>query len=158
MSEFTHSIYMDASIDEVFKYISTSSGIAKWFLGNCDYYDMYRKIIDKSLPAQKGYTFRWKWLAKDLEISGEVLESIKNETFAFTFGSNFNVTITLSGSRGRTKLKLFQKYNLNTPENDFAHINCCVCWVFFLTNLKSVIEHSIDLRETISADDELVNR
>lgn len=158
MQEFSHSIYLDAAIDEVYKYAAAASGIIKWFIGECDYFDKDGNIIDKARPAVKGNKFRWKWLAKDLEIYGEVLESKENDTFGFTFGSNFNVTINLSISSGRTRLDLLQKYNKNSVKNDFAHINCCVCWVFFLTNLKSVIEHGIDLRETASDDEALVNR
>ncbi len=43
-------------------------------------------------------------------------------------------------------------------KNDFAHINSCTCLVFFLANLKSVLEHGIDLRETLIDDESLVNR
>lgn len=158
MKKFTHSILLNASTDEVFKYISTSSGIIKWFIGTCDYYDINGNIIDKSEPAGKGFKFRWKWLAKELEITGEILGCEINKKFSFTFGNSFNVTLLISSENNRTRLDLIQKYSPGSTQNDFSFINCCVCWVFFLTNLKSVIEHGIDLRETVSEDDSLVNR
>lgn len=158
LAEFRHSIYLHSLKGEVYYYIATGDGICRWFMGQAEYIDSNGNILNAAVPARKDDTFRWQWLAKDLNISGHVIESAENELFSFTFGKLFEVSITIKEVEGRTLLTLHQKYATGAEKNDFAHINCCTCWVFFLTNLKSVLEHGIDLRETLIDDESLVNR
>ena len=157
LSEFYHEIYIDASFTQVFKLVATSHGICSWFIGECIYTsnDSANRMNDET--ARKGDGFRWKWLNKELKITGEVLESVDNELFRFTFGKDFVVSIKLKEEGKRTLISLFHSYKPGTAHNDFAFINCCVCWVFFLTNLKSVAENNIDLREINSTKETLVN-
>jgi uncharacterized protein YndB with AHSA1/START domain len=155
---FFHSIYLNASLSNVYKIVATSSGLEKWFMGNAEYTDNLGKTRPAAVTAEKGDVFSWHWLEKDLSINGKVLESVNNEKFSFTFGPLFEVTITVKENDSRTQLTLSQNYSEGTEKNDFAYINCCTCWVFFLTNLKSVLEHGHDLRETLVDDESLVNR
>ncbi|MBS1517910.1 MAG: hypothetical protein JSS91_07470 [Bacteroidetes bacterium] len=156
--EFSHSIMLNLPADKVFGYIATGSGIAKWFIGNANYYYGEKSIRLGNETAVKGDSFLWKWLNKDLELKGIVTDSVKNKKFGFTFGPLFHVTIDLSQEHNRTKLLLTQKYQDPSVKNEFSYINCCVCWVFFLTNLKSVAENGFDLRETEADNEMLVNR
>ncbi|HQY19483.1 MAG TPA: SRPBCC domain-containing protein [Ignavibacteria bacterium] len=155
---FSHGILLKASPEKVYEYISTGSGLSKWFIGSADYFYNDKSIRLGDEPAQKGNSFLWKWLKKDLELKGIITESDGKNEFGFTFGSSFFVNIKLSESGDRTKLVLTQCYQDSATENEFGFINCCVCWVFFLTNLKSVLEHGIDLRETEADIEMLVNR
>ncbi|MEO8514553.1 MAG: SRPBCC domain-containing protein [Ignavibacteria bacterium] len=155
---FFHSIYLNAPLSVVYKIIASPGGIEKWFMGKAVYTDISGKVRQTDAAAQKGDTFSWHWLEKDLSITGKVLEADINENFSFTFGPTFEVTISVKEDNGRTLLTLSQKYTKGAEKNDFAHLNCCTCWVFFLTNLKSVIEHGQDLRETLVNDESLVNR
>ncbi len=158
LKEFHHSILLSSSISKVYNAVASGGGICKWFMGTAIYHDLNGNECEQNVNAQKGDSFRWHWLQKDLEITGTVLDAIENEKFAFTFGPLFEVTITLAEQNGRTKLTLWQSYSAGAEQNDFAHINCCTCWVFFLTNLKSVLEHNTDLRETLADDESLINR
>lgn len=155
---FFHSIYLNAYVEDVYKMIASSSGICKWFMGKAEYSDASGKIRHSEHTAQKVDTFSWQWLDKDLSVNGRILEAIKNEKFSFTFGTSFEVSISVKEINGRTLLTLTQNYAKDAMKNDFVHINCCVCWTFFLTNLKSVIEHGNDLRETHVNDESLLNR
>lgn len=158
MNSFRHSIYLDKPIDEVYRYIGTANGLTKWFIGDSVYESPEgekRKFDDY---VHKGDEFDWKWLEKDLEITGKVLEAEVNLCFKFTFGSIFIVTITVKEDKDRTLFTLTQEYEQSVSQDDFAHINCCVCWAFFVTHLKSVIEFGNDLREIHADNEELVIR
>ncbi len=157
MNSFRHSIYLDKPVEEVYKYIGTGNGLTKWFIGNSVYSAGGKKRGDSEY-VMKGDEFNWNWLEKDFSVSGKVLDAEVNKMFKFTFGSIFIVTISVKAGSGRTLFTLEQEYAANTEKNDFAHINCCVCWAFFVTNLKSVIESGCDLRETQADMEELVNR
>lgn len=158
LDEFHHSIYLLSQLSEVYYYIASGDGLCRWFMGKAEYTDPSGNRINAADTARKDDTFHWLWLNKDLSIKGRVLEAINNELFSFTFGQSFEVEISLKEQNGRVLLTLHQKYSARAEKNDFAHINCCACWIFFLTNLKSVLEHGIDLRETLIDDESLVNR
>lgn len=156
---FFHSIYLNAPLSDVYKIIASQVGLEKWFMGKALYADSSGSSRAPAEFSQRGDTFSWHWLEKDLNITGTVLEAITNEKFSFTFGPTFEVTISVKEDNGRTLLTLTQKYaKKDADKNDFAYVNCCTCWVFFLTNLKSVIEHNHDLRETLVDNESLVNR
>lgn len=158
MSEFHHSILLKAPLKEVYKYFATPAGLKKWFMGTAEY-------ISKEGLARKpdeficaGDNYHWKWLEKDFEVKGTVLEVTQNQSVRFSFGALFVLTISAGEQNGRTLFTLKQEYAPGAAKNDFTHINCCVCWAFFVTNIKSVIEHGFDLRETEAHEESLVNR
>lgn len=158
MQSFSHSILLDKSPADVYKYIGTGNGLTKWFLGETVYTAKNGNKRDDDEFIKAGDEYYWHWLEKDLSITGQVIEAEKDKFIKFTFGSIFNFSINVSDSGSKTLLTLKQEYINGAAKNDFAHINCCVCWVFFMTNLKSVIEYGNDLREVLSDNEELVNR
>ncbi len=156
--KFSHSIYLDADPEKVFEYLATPSGITGWFMGEAKYYykDLHIRLGNETV--KKGDSFLWKWLNKDLELKGIVTESNDNSIFQFTFSPLYLVTTKVTKEGNKTKLTLTQEYQKSAEKDEFNYLNCCVCWVFFLTNLKSVIENGIDLREKEIDDEMIVNR
>jgi len=157
MQSFHHSIYLNKPVEEIYKYIGTGNGLTKWFIGE-SVYSYQGKTRKDDEYVVSGDEFKWDWLEKDLSIAGKVLEAEINKCFKFTFGKSFIVAIIVKEDKGRTLFTVEQEYAKEVAQNDFAHINCCVCWAFFITNLKSVIEFGNDLRETSVDNEELVNR
>ena len=157
MKCFTHAIFLDAPVEKVYEYAATPSGIIKWFIGKAKYYYKDQNIRLGNDLVMKGDSFLWSWLNKDLELKGIVTEALENKSFQFTFSPLYIVTLDFYPGKERTKLTLTQQYQDSAVKNDFNYINCCTCWVFFLTNLKSVIENGIDLREKEVNDEMLVN-
>ena len=157
-TSFQHAILLDADLEEVFKYVATADGICRWFLGDVT----YRTVAGVERPlneiASIGDHYIWKWQDKDFATKGEILDCQINSLFQFTFGSTFEVVIRLSSEQERTRLTLGQEYRNGAVEDQFQYLNCCVCWVFFMTNLKSVIEGGKDLREREVDEELLVNR
>jgi len=157
LQSFTHSIYLDKPVGEVFDFASKCDSFTKWFIGEASFISPEGEERKPGDYIQRKDNYELKWQNKDFSTKGIILDVQKNELVSFTFGELFNVTITLKSDNGRTLFTLTQKYNKGATQNDFAHINCCVCWVFFITNLKSVIENEIDLRETQADNEELIN-
>ena len=159
MNEFHHGILLNArSVDEIYKYFGTPEGLTKWFMGSAEYTDDRNNLRQKKEFIKTGDKFTWKWLEKDLTINGTVLEAMDNSHAKFTFGSLFMVTMSVEKHDGRILFMLKQEYADGAEHDDFSHINCCVCWAFFITNLKSVQDYGKDLRETHSRNEFLVNR
>lgn len=154
---FSHAIYLNAPLEKVYVFAATASGIIKWFIGKAKYYYKDNNIRLGNEFARKGDSYLWTWLNKDLELKGIVTGAVENKLFQFTFSPLYLVTLEFFPENNRTKLTLTQEYQQSAQRNDFNYINCCTCWVFFLTNLKSVIENGIDLREKEITDEMSVN-
>ncbi len=157
MDEFTHAIYLKAPLEKVYEYTATPSGSIKWFIGKAKYFYKDKNIRLGNEYVQKGDSFLWTWLNKDLELKGIITEAEKNKVIQFTFSPLYLVTLKFHAEKDKTKLTLTQEYQESASKNDFYYINCCMRWIFFLTNLKSVIENGIDLREKEASDETLVN-
>jgi hypothetical protein len=96
---------------------------------------------------QKGDKYKWRWI-HPYETSGTILEMVENRLLQFTFG-NMKVTLDFSdtGQGVLLELKQTQIPDRSETEKAYNHLNCRSCWVHYLTNLKAVLEHGIDLRE-----------
>ncbi|MBI93180.1 MAG: hypothetical protein CME05_08200 [Gemmatimonadaceae bacterium] len=62
---------------------------------------------------------------------------------SLTFGS-MEVEVSFESVEGGTKVVLQQS---GIEDKVFSHMNCRSCWLYFMTDLKSVLEHGIDLRD-----------
>ena len=155
---FHHSILLNKAAGEVFALFGLAGGLEKWFQCETIFTATDKAARKPGEMIQKDDSFYWKWLAKDFSIEGKVINVTPGISAEFTFGSLFNIKMSAAAQNGRTLFTIEQWYTNGAIKNDFAYINCCTCWIFFLTNLKSVLEHGIDLRETTSTDEALVNR
>ena len=155
---FSHAILLNSSIDDVFKLIATSEGICKWFMGTAKNIALNGKERNNIEIVQTSDEYEWQWLKKNLKLKGRILEVKNPNIIRFTFSPLYIVTINLSEDNNRVKLILEQECTKDFNGDSFNYFNCCVCWVFFLTNLKSVIENGIDLRETEIIDEMLINQ
>lgn len=158
MEKFHHSIYLDTPVKDVYDLFGKAEGLTKWFIGETVYTSSSEKIREAGEYIETGDIYTWHWLAKDLSLSGKVIDIIDGKTIKFTFGSTYNVTMEVKEDSGRSLFTLKQEYSSGKGRNDFAHINCCVCWAFFITNMKSVLEYGNDLREISIDNEELINR
>ena len=154
---FSHGVLLDVSLDEVWSYVATPEGMSKWFLEEVRYTDADGQIRAEDEEGEKGDRYHWKW-QKNHSVEGRLLDVISRQRFAFTFGKDFTAEFTLRVQDGRTRLVLTQVNHKPNQENEFGFINCCVCWAFFMTNLKSIAEGGKDLRETVVEEEMLVNQ
>ncbi len=131
--------------------------MTSWFLGHTRYTGPDGTIRQAHHSVQKDDQYYWEW-QKQHSVEGVVLDVVEKELFSVTFGTDFTVEFHLSQEGSRTRIVLTQ-FNSNPNEtNEFRFINCCVCWAFFLTNLKSIAEGGKDLREVDVEEEILVNQ
>jgi len=146
-NSFIRKICINKSIDEVCKLVSTPAGITKWFIDKAVYTTPQNTMRKNDELAEKGDKYKWFWLYKNYSTEGEILETETNKLFKLTFGSAGIVTITLAEENGKTLVELKQENYPGEKYDESAYINCYVCWTFYLSNLKSVMEAGFDLRD-----------
>lgn len=132
----------------VFNQWTTREGLEKWFLRKAEFKKPDGSIRNASDTIQKGDTYEWMWHGWPDEVveRGTVLD-IGNLNLKFTFGKAGNVTVTVKEELQETVLEVLQD-QIPTDEDSKAyyHIGCTKGWLFYMVNLKSILEGGIDLR------------
>lgn len=128
---------------------TTPAGLEKWFLRKADFYTVPQRLRGNNEYILKEDTYSWYWHGYDNAVSqkGTILEANGQDLLRFTFTGGSIVNVKFSTRNGLTIVELEQT---NIPEESDPEKNllvqCQTGWIFYLTNLKSVIEGGKDLR------------
>ena len=135
-SRFELTFFYYRPVEEVFRAWATPAGMESFFIKEC------RTSGPKDALVAAGDEYRFRYV-QPFEHGGRCLAMTENELLSFTFGS-MEVVVTFEVIEGGTKVVLSQS---GIEDQVFSHMNCRSCWLYFMTNLKSVLEHGIDLRD-----------
>lgn len=151
-SRFTKRIGINASVEDIFDAWTSQENIEKWFLSSAEFSHRNRKDI-----IRKGDTYVWKWHASDFVAEGEVLFNNEKDHLEFTF-LGCTVSVKVFEEAGENLLEIAQ-YDI--PLDDESRMNlfagCSRGWTFYATNLKSILEGGIDLRNKNEKLSDVVN-
>lgn len=152
-SSFTLRININATIAAIFEMWATSAGIEKWFLRQCEINSENGQLRADGDLITKGDKYLWRWHGwpDDVEERGEILYANGTDQVQFTFGQEgadtMVCTVKIYTEEGENICQITQE---NIPENEKGkthyHIGCLAGWTFYLTNIKSILEGGIDLR------------
>jgi hypothetical protein len=93
-----------------------------------------------------------------VEEEGSILEANNADMIKFTFGRDIRVTVKLIRRKKGTLVDLLHISSWPTEdENLEVYLEYYPGWVFYLTNLKAVMESRVDLREKSPDVNNLIN-
>ena len=148
-TRFVKRVNIKADIGTVYKAWATQHGLEQWFLRQATFTTADGLPRSRYEPVQPGDKYAWLWHGWDDTTTehGEILEANGVDHLKFVFGEAGNVTITIKTEQGQTIAELVQD-NIPTDEKGktWYHLGCSTGWVFYMANLKSVLEGGIDLR------------
>lgn len=139
--------YYDQEPDRVFRAWATEAGLRSFFIETALFTaaDGTRRGPEEVVRA--GDRYRWDW-RHPYWLEGEVTGVDEGRALSFTFGT-MAVSVRFADLDGQTELTLTQTDIPDSADGRvFGHLNCRSCWIFFLTNLKSVLATGTDLRDT----------
>jgi uncharacterized protein YndB with AHSA1/START domain len=154
---FKKRISIKASVQDIYNALSTEDGLEKWFLRKALFTNPDNSRLDSKQHIEKGTTYEWWWhgysdAAAEL---GTILEANGKNYLRFVFGKAGTVSILIKEEKSEVVTELVQE---DIPEDDESrvnfHLQCSAGWVFYLANLKSILEGGIDLR---NKNNELTN-
>ena len=134
-TQFRQRVFVKAEKERVFRAWTDDREIVKWF--------PERAVIE----PRKGGRIYLEWIGGD-KLDASIIQVRKPSRFVFPFGGKtVEVAVSFKTVRGGTVVELHQ-YGMPTTARAKAmfHTGCKEGWAFFLTNLKSYLEHRIDLR------------
>lgn len=156
--QFTLRIPIQSTVTHIYQAWTTSAGIESWFLRKCIFFDENGSPLASNQNINKG-TYSWFWHGHGDEVNEKNKIHAGNGKDFFQFGfEGCIVKIEIEETTNGAMLTLTQEdihFEENPSEN--LYVQCGFGWTFYLTNLKSILEGGIDLRNKDMAVKNVVN-
>ena len=164
-SEFKLRVNIRVPLDKVYPAWATPAGLESWFLRKAAITGgspLRGEARDEAGPngqttaqrpanslAQTGDRYEWYWhgYPESMVEKGTITAANGSNHFAFTFGVDYPVSISLYRECDETIVELVES-GLPTDEERLLkrYVGDSKGWIFYLTNLKSILEGGLDLR------------
>jgi hypothetical protein len=148
-SKFKLRVNVKTLTEKAYRAWITSQQLESWFLRKAIFRDATGKKRASNDVIQKGDTYEWYWHGYPDSVveKGKVLEANGKNIFSFTFSMGCPVTISIYEESDETIVELIES-DLPTDESTALkhYVGDSRGWIFYLTNLKSVLEGAKDLR------------
>ena len=160
LTRFIKRISINAKPSDVFAAWNTQKGLEKWFLRSAEFMRPDGKKRASNEPIQEGDKYHWLWhgYGDDVHESRTVVASNGVDSLSFIFTAECLVTVNVKTEQGETICESVQdRIPSNNDLSDHLYVLCGEGWTFYLTNLKSILEGGIDLRNKNMQLTKLVN-
>jgi uncharacterized protein YndB with AHSA1/START domain len=145
-TQFRLFVAIDAPPARLFRAWATSSGLESFFVEMMQIRDGSGAVRKPDTPASAGDRYVWRW-DSGAKVEGTFLAVEPEKEVDFTF-NEAKVRVRLHPRDGGTLLELHQYGMEDTPDKRMhLHANCRGGWVYFLTVLKTLMEHGVDGRD-----------
>ena len=145
-SQFHVHMYYLAPLEEVFRRFATAAGLESFYIGTAKHTAPDGTPRGPDELAQSGDAYHWQYV-HDFGHGGTFLDVEPYRLVRFTFG-DMTVAIRFRSVDGATEVDLHQTgCATEDPDRAWQHVNCRSCWVYFLTNLRSVFATGVDVRD-----------
>lgn len=148
-SVFRLKVNIKVQPEVVYQAWATSEGLSTWFLRKAAFQDIHGRIKGETESAVEGDEYEWYWYGYPDSVTekGKILEANGKDRFAFTFSMNCPVRIRIYTAFDQTILELIESELPTDEKTKYKHyLGDSKGWIFYLTNLKSVLEGGLDLR------------
>lgn len=148
-SQFKLRVNIKTSVENAYKAWATAAGLNSWFLGKMIFTDEKGVVRPDDAAVEVGdeYTCAFAKNPDSILVRGKVLKANGKNLFSFSFSKNCPVTVSIYEEHGETIVELIES---NVPNEDDVvvrqFVNDSKGWIFYLINMKSILEGGLDLR------------
>jgi uncharacterized protein YndB with AHSA1/START domain len=146
-TEFSLHVAIEAAPSRVLEAWSTIDGMESFFVEMMRITGPDGRERSPAEPARAGDRYIWRW-HNGRALAGTYLPSEHADEVRLSFGES-KVSVRALPYRNGSLVRLRQ-YGIPDTENARLHVhaNCRGGWVYFLTVLKTFLEHGVDARDT----------
>ncbi len=147
--EFTRRIPVKAPAKAIYEAWSTQQGLESWFLRLAQFTSTSGAIRNKQEQVQAGDKYKWLWFGYDDDVveNMEIISANDWDQLQFRFSGGCIVTVSIRQQDGENICELVQQMPMeDEKEQQYFFIECGKGWTFYLSNLKSILEGGVDLR------------
>jgi len=148
-SSFRLRVNINCSVEQAYRMWATQTGLESWFLRQAAFTDAQGKARKREALLQEGDQYHWLWHSypDSVKEHGKVTKANGKDHFVFTFSLGSPVSISIYQEAGETMVQLVESDLPTDEETRLQHfVGDSKGWIFYLTNLKSVLEGGLDLR------------
>ncbi|HXD76961.1 MAG TPA: hypothetical protein VN616_04090 [Puia sp.] len=147
-NEFKLRVNTTASVEKAYAAVGTPAGLESWFLRATG-------ITSGGKPRQPGeriqkgdeYQFQWHGHPDSVRHGGRFLSADGKSVVSFTFSQDLPVTISIYRECEETIVELTEMFDSSDEGVAKKHyLGNMKGWIFFMINLKSVLEGGLDMR------------
>ena len=146
-TSFTRKIAIKAPMSELYDAWTKPDGLEKWFLSKAHYTRSDGTIVGIHESISPTDKYQWSWHTWDIIEEGAVIGTNGKDQMSFSFAGTCSVEIKLEQLSAEVMVTLTQS---DIPTDDLSkkdiRLGCFEGWSFYMTNLKSVYEGGLDLR------------
>lgn len=158
-SQFKLRVNIKTSIENAYRAWATPAGLESWFLRQV-VFSADNGVVragDELIKEKDQYKMYFNCYPDSVTEDGKVLKANDKNLFSFTFSKGCPVTISIYPEHEETIVELVES-NLPTDETTIKryYIGDSKGWIFYLTNLKSVLEGGLDLRNKNEAISDVI--
>jgi uncharacterized protein YndB with AHSA1/START domain len=147
--QFIKRITIHSSPQSIYDAWTSQKALESWFLRLAEFRSANGDLKNKTAPIEKGDRYKWLWFGYDDEAveEKEILFANGKDELQFVFSGGCIVKVNVKEENAGTICELTQTMPME-DENEQRHffIECGKGWTFYMTNLKSILEGGIDLR------------
>ena len=145
-TQFHVRMYYLAPISDIFHRFATVEGLESFFIHKAVHSKADGTVRGPGEQVQSGDQHHWTYV-HDFAHDGQFQRVQKNQLVEFTFGE-MTVSVAFRDVGDATEVDLHQA-NCATvdPDRAWHHVNCRSCWIYFMTNLRSVLAGGPDVRD-----------
>ena len=159
-SRFKLRIHIEGGIGECYQRWCSAAGLSSWFLREVIFHSNAGEKRGETDPVRPGDTYLWRWhgYPDEVQEKGTILSANHKDELSFSFGPGGKVRVRFFTEHGLTCCEL-EQFDIPTDENGMTmfHLGCSKGWVFYLANLKSIMEGGIDLRNKDTGLADVIN-
>ncbi len=142
-------VNVNAPVEKLYKAWATSNGLTSWFLRKATFSGAGEtdRRADQLINEGDGYEWFWHGYPDSIMEKGKILSANGKDKLSFTFSLGCPVSISIYPQHGETIVELVES-NLPTDDETMLkhYVGDSKGWIFYLANLKSVMEGGLDLR------------
>jgi uncharacterized protein YndB with AHSA1/START domain len=157
---FTKRITINRAKEIIYRAWATQAGLENWFLRLAEFTKPDGRLRSRNEAVQRGDKYKWLWFGYDDSVVEEkdILDANNNDMLRFSFSGGCIVTVSVKEEAGETICELVQEMPMDDEsEQRYFYIECGKGWTFYMTNLKSILEGGIDLRNKNVAIQNVIN-
>src|SRR3954447_8899756 len=157
---FTKRITINRDKEIIYRAWATQAGLENWFLRLAEFTKPDGRLRSRNEAVQQGDKYKWLWFGYDNSVGEEkeILDTNNNDMLCFSFSGGCIITVSVKEEAGETICELVQQMPMDDEsEQRYFYIEGNKGWTFYMTNLKSILEGGIDLRNRNIAIQNVIN-
>jgi hypothetical protein len=146
-TSFTKRIAVKATLPEIYNAWTKASELEKWFLKKVDFYNLDKTSFEQNANVVENIHYVWYWYLYEEPMEGMITSVNGKDFIQFTFEGECLVDVRLEEIDEYVIVTL-RHHNIPLDNNSkqYVRLGCSNGWTFYLTNLKSIYEGGLDLR------------